>query len=130
MQDTLSASCALYLHFADALQAFANHEVTVREQMKSIRTREERLDELRRRRKSLLSDADNAEKKLSKMGPDNKNLQIQMDHLNKLREEIRIMDTDIMAEEASLGDYKRSTARTWLGIRSINPPPGRPKTWL
>lgn len=62
--------------------------------MKSIRTREERLDELRRRRKTLSSDADNAERKLSKMGPDNKNLQAQMDHLNKLREEIRIMDTE------------------------------------
>ena len=85
--------------------------------MKSIRTREERLDELRRRRKSLSSEADNAERKLSKMGPDNKNLQGQMDHLNKLREEIRIMDTDIMAEEASLGDYKRSTAKAWLGIK-------------
>lgn len=85
--------------------------------MKSIRTREERLDEQRRRRKSLSSEADNAERKLSKMGPDNKNLQGQMDHLNKLREEIRIMDTDIMAEEASLGDYKRSTAKAWLSIK-------------
>ncbi|TFY52727.1 hypothetical protein EVJ58_g9852, partial [Rhodofomes roseus] len=116
-KDTLSASCALYLHFSDALQAFANHQVNVREQMKSVRTREERLDALRRRRKSLAADADSAEKKLSKMGPDNKNLQTQMDHLNKLREEIRIMDTDIMAEEASLGDYKRSTSKAWMGYK-------------
>lgn len=85
--------------------------------MKSIRTREERLDGLRRRRKALSSDADNAERKLSKMGPDHKNLQVQMDHLNKLREEIRIMGTDIMAEEANLGDYKRVTAKAWLGIK-------------
>ncbi|KAI0725111.1 hypothetical protein C8Q72DRAFT_889146 [Fomitopsis betulina] len=109
--DTLSASCALYLHFADALQAFANHQGA------SIRTREERLDGLRRRRKALSSDADNAERKLSKMGPDHKNLQVQMDHFNKLRGEIRIMGTDIMAEEANLGDYKRVTAKAWLGIK-------------
>ncbi|KZT71189.1 hypothetical protein DAEQUDRAFT_688159 [Daedalea quercina L-15889] len=115
--DTLTASCALYLHFSDALQVLANHEVTVREHMKSVRTREERLDDLRRRRKSLASEADSAEKKLSKMGPDNRNLQTQIDHLNKLREDIRIMDTDIMVEEASLGDYKRSTSRAWLGYK-------------
>ncbi|KAH9918048.1 Eisosome component PIL1-domain-containing protein [Fomitopsis serialis] len=115
--DTLSASCALYLHFSDALQVFANHHGSVREQMKSVRTREERLDELRRRRKSLAAEAESAEKKLSKMGPDSKNLQTQMDHLNKLREEIRIMDTDIMAEEASLSDYKRSTSKAWLGYK-------------
>lgn len=115
--DVLTASCTLFLHFAEALANYANHEIPVREHMKSIRTREERLDDLRRRRKSLHSDADSAEKKLGKMSPDNKNLQVQTDLLNKLRDEIHIMDADIMAEEASLGDYKRTSAKAWMGLK-------------
>ncbi|KAI0929537.1 hypothetical protein AcV7_005370 [Taiwanofungus camphoratus] len=115
--DILSASSALYLHFSAALSAFSTHELSVREQMKSVRTREESLDALRRRRKSLASDAESAERKLSKMNPDHKNLQAQTDLLNKLREDIRVMDTEIMAEEASLGDFKRSSAKTWMGLK-------------
>ena len=85
--------------------------------MKSIRAREEHLDDLRRRRKELSSNTDNTERKLSKMGADNKNLLAQKNHLRQLREEIRILDTDIMEKNASLRDYKRSTAKAWLGIK-------------
>ena len=83
--------------------------------MKAVRTREENLDELKRRRRSVISDADSAERKLSKMSPENKNLQQQTDLLNRLRDEIRGMDAEIMAEEASLGDFKRSSVRAWMG---------------
>ena len=75
------ASNALLLHFAAALSTFANHEGTIREQMKAVRTREENLDELKRRRKSIFTDAEAAERKLSKMNPENKNLQQQTDIL-------------------------------------------------
>ncbi|KZT02798.1 uncharacterized protein LAESUDRAFT_705438 [Laetiporus sulphureus 93-53] len=115
--DTLTMSCVLYQHFAEALKNYAGHEVSVREHMKAVRSREERLDELRRHRKSVVSEADSAERKLSKMNPDSKNLQAQTDHLNKLRDEIRIIDMDIMAEEASLSDFKRSTAKIWMGLK-------------
>lgn len=114
-QDTLIASNALLLHFASALSVFANHEGAIREMMKAIRTREEELDELKRSRKSVISDADAAERKLSKMNPDNKNLQQQTDLLNRLRDEIRQMDADIMQEEANLGDFKRESVRMWMG---------------
>ncbi|KAI0746842.1 hypothetical protein C8Q80DRAFT_1104754 [Daedaleopsis nitida] len=113
--DTLIASNAILLHFASALSALANHEGAIRDQMKAVRTREENLDELKRRRKSVISDADGAERKLSKMSPENKNLQQQSDLLNRLRDEIRQMDAEIMAEEANLGDFKRSSVRTWMG---------------
>ncbi|EJF63738.1 hypothetical protein DICSQDRAFT_134340 [Dichomitus squalens LYAD-421 SS1] len=113
--DTLTASNALLVHFSSALSVYASHEGTIREQMKAIRTREENLDELKRRRKSVFSDAEAAERKLSKMNPENKNLQQQTDHLNRLREDIRQMDADITAEEANLGDFKRSTVRAWMG---------------
>ena len=108
------ASNALLMHFTAAVSAFANHEITIREQMKAVRTREENLDELKRRRRSVFSDAESAERKLSKMNPENKNLQQQTELLNRLRDEIRTMDADIMAEEANLGDFKRSSVRSWM----------------
>ncbi|EPS94308.1 hypothetical protein FOMPIDRAFT_1055180 [Fomitopsis schrenkii] len=81
-----------------------------------MRTSKEHVDAPWRCRKSLSSDADYAERKLSKMGPDNKNLQAQMDHTNNLRRD-PILGMDIIsAEEVNLGDYKRPTAKMWLAI--------------
>ncbi|KAI0777735.1 hypothetical protein BD413DRAFT_468189 [Trametes elegans] len=117
LTDTLGASTTLLLYFSSALATFANHESMVREHMKSVRSREESLDELKRRRRSVFNDAEAAERKLSKMNPENKNLQQQTDLLNRLRDEIRTMDTDIMTEEARLGDYKRACARNWMGLK-------------
>ncbi|KAI0674363.1 hypothetical protein C8Q78DRAFT_967073 [Trametes maxima] len=117
LADTLSASTMLLLHFSTALGAFATHEAAVREHMKAVRSREEALDEMKRRRKSVFSDAEAAERKLSKMNPENKNLQQQTELLNRLREEIRDMDTQIMNEEAGLGDFKRVSARNWMGLK-------------
>ncbi|KAH9896925.1 hypothetical protein C8Q73DRAFT_664591 [Cubamyces lactineus] len=117
LADTLTASTTLLLHFSSALAAFASHEIAVREHMKAVRSREEALDEMKRRRKSVFNDAEAAERKLSKMNPDNKNLQQQTDLLNRLRDEIRAMDTDIMTEEARLGDFKRTSARNWMGLK-------------
>ena len=89
----------------------------MREYLKSIRTREENLDELKRRRKAVSSKADAAEKKLSKMSSEHKNLHLQTDSLNVLRAEIRSLDSEIMSEEASLGDFKRTTTRQWMGLK-------------
>jgi DNA repair exonuclease SbcCD ATPase subunit len=113
----LNASTALLLHYASALTRFSIHEANVREQMKSVRTREENLDELKRRRKGLVNKADTADKKLSRMSAENKNFQSQADSLNKLREEIRSMDTEVMNEEASLGDFKRATTKHWMATK-------------
>ena len=115
LQDTLTSCNALLTHWVNALTGFATHEASVRELMKAVRSREENLEELRRKRKSLQSNADSADRKLSKMSADNKNFQAQADALNKLRDEIRAMDTEIMTEEASLGDFKRSSVRAWMG---------------
>ena len=71
---------------------------------------------MHRRRKTLHSKADSAEKKLNKMGPDSKNLRQQTDLLTGLREQIRTIDTEILNEEASLGDWKRIKAREWMGV--------------
>ena len=85
--------------------------------MKSIRTKEEALDDLKRRRKAVVSRADSAEKKLNKMGPEHKNLAMQTEQLNRLRDEIRGMDFDIMRDEAELGDAKRTLCKAWMALK-------------
>lgn len=85
--------------------------------MKAIRTREEALDELKRRRKSVGAKAEAADKRLSKMSPEHKSLQMQTDTLNKLRDEMRALDTEIMSEEARLGDFKRTATRAFMGLK-------------
>ncbi|KAJ3827812.1 hypothetical protein F5880DRAFT_1699068 [Lentinula raphanica] len=116
-QDTLSASTNLLTQYAAALSNYASHEHAIRDHMKGIRSREEALDELKRRRKALISKADAAEKKLSKMSPEHKNLGMQTETLNRLRDEIRSMDSEIMSDEASLSDYKRAKTKSWMGLK-------------
>ena len=89
----------------------------MRDQLKAIRTKEESLEDLKRRRRAVLKKADDADKKLSKMSPEHKNLQMQSDTLARLQSEIRTMDSDIMTEEAALGDFKRTATRMWMGLK-------------
>ncbi|CAL1716019.1 unnamed protein product [Somion occarium] len=117
LADISTGAEALLVHFTSALSRYAYLEESIREQMKAIRTREEQLDDLKRRRKVVASKADAAERKLSRMNPENKNLQSQSDALTKLRDEMRIMDTEIMHEEANLGDFKRYAVKTWMGLK-------------
>ncbi len=51
------------------------------------------------------------------MGPEHKNLMQQTDQLNRLREEIRGLDGDIMRDEAAIGDFKRAATRAWMGLK-------------
>ena len=104
-------------HFAAAISTYSSLHHTVRDSMKSVRTREEALDDLRRRRRRVGVSAEAAEKKLNKMSPEHKNLGVQTDLLNRLREEMRAMDGEIVREEAELGDYKRKCARDWMGFK-------------
>ncbi|KIM38523.1 hypothetical protein M413DRAFT_447754 [Hebeloma cylindrosporum] len=115
--DILSASTTLLNQFSAALSQYAAHGHVMRDQLKAIRTREEGLDDLKRRRRTLVRKAEDAEKKLSRMNPENKNLNMQPDLLNRLRDEIRSMDSDIMSEEAALGDFKRTATRMWMGLK-------------
>ncbi|KAG1813601.1 uncharacterized protein BJ212DRAFT_1482503 [Suillus subaureus] len=112
--DILSASTTLLVNFAAALSAYASTHHGIRDTMKSVRTREEALDDLRRRRRRVGASADSAEKKLSKMSPEHKNLAAQSDALNRLREEMRAIDCEIVREEAELGDFKRKCAKSWM----------------
>lgn len=89
----------------------------MRDLLKTIRSREEALDELRRRRRSVMAKADSAEKKLAKMGPEHKNAGVQTGVLHELKAEIRTLDRDILVEEGSLSDAKRVLTRTWMGMK-------------
>lgn len=70
LQDVLTASTTLLGYVASALAQLALHEASIREHMKAVRTYEESLDELRKRRKAVSAKADAAERKLSKMSPE------------------------------------------------------------
>ncbi|THH16885.1 hypothetical protein EW146_g3814 [Bondarzewia mesenterica] len=115
--DTLSASTALLSHISSALSKLASHEQSIRDHMKSVRTAEENLEELKRRRRALASKADSAEKKLNKMSPEHKNMQAQSELLNGFRDEIRAIDSQIMSDEARLGDLKRSASKSWMTLK-------------
>ena len=116
-QGILGASTSILNHFSSALSQYAAHGHSMREQLKAIRTREESLDDLERRRRSILRKAEDADKKLSKMSPDNKYYTMQGETLNRLQDDIRSLDKDIMTEEASLDKFKRSATKVWMGLK-------------
>ncbi|KAG1874913.1 hypothetical protein F4604DRAFT_1762928 [Suillus subluteus] len=114
LADILGTSTTLLVNFAAALSAYASTHHGIRDTMKSVRTREEALDDLRRRRRRVGASADSAEKKLNKMSPEHKNLTAQTDALNRLREEMRAIDGEIVREETELSDFKRKCAKSWM----------------
>lgn len=89
----------------------------MRDHLKAIRTREESLDDLERRRRSILRKAEEADKKLSKMSPENKYFTTQTETLNYLRDDIQTLNSDIMSEEAALDKFKRSATKIWMGLK-------------
>ncbi|KAG9036812.1 hypothetical protein FRB95_007910 [Tulasnella sp. JGI-2019a] len=115
--DILSASREILTCVSSSLLQFAGHEAAIRVHMKAVRTREENLDAMRKQRKAVASKAEAAEKKLSKMSSEHKQLAMQTDLLNRLRDEIRQLDSDIMLEEARLSDYKRQTTKDWMALK-------------
>ena len=116
-QDTLGASTRLLLEFSSSLKQFAGHERVIREHMKSIRTQEERLDQLKNRRKGVASKADAAERKLNRMETGHKDTAAQSTLLEGLRNSMRELDSDIMIGEAKLGDLKRTSAKVWMSLK-------------
>ena len=85
--------------------------------MKAIRTREESLDAIKRKRRDVANKADSAEKKLAKMSGEHKGLQAQTELLQRLRDEMRSLDGEILHEEADVQDFKRKAARNFLLLK-------------
>ena len=84
--------------------------------MKAVRTHEEKLDQLRHRRKGVATKADAAERKLTKMDAGH-NRAAQSSLLEGLRNSIRELDSEIMTGEAKLGDLKRTLAQVWMTLK-------------
>ncbi|KAJ8689976.1 hypothetical protein PTI98_012823 [Pleurotus ostreatus] len=115
--DTLTSCTTLLIAVSNSIATYASAHNVIRASMKSIRSAEETLDELKRRRRALYVKAESAERKLSKMSPENKSLQVQTDLLNRLRGEIRVVEGEILEGESRLGDDKRRSVRMWMGVK-------------
>jgi len=117
LSDTLTASHTLLFQFCSGIQQVVQHEEAVRGYLKAIRSKEEALDELRKQRRATAAKEDSADRKLAKMGPEHKNLAAQTQLLTNLRQEIRTLDSQIMTDETALGDFKRSTTKTFMALK-------------
>ncbi|KAK8854570.1 hypothetical protein IAR55_003309 [Kwoniella newhampshirensis] len=117
MQDILTQSSTLLGQLTTALNVFASHQANMRTCLKRIRDREEQLAEMRSRRRNTGAKADTAERKLAKMGPENKGLPQQTELLERLRAEMRSLDQDIMTEETKIGDFKRQILKEALSLK-------------
>jgi isopenicillin N synthase-like dioxygenase len=105
LSDVFSASSVLLRHLSSAMQRFGEHEASIRGHYKSIRTKDEEFEELKKRRRAVGRNAETAERKLQKMGPENKNLPSQTELLERLREEMRQVGNRVIALIAArLGD--------------------------
>ncbi|WWC71314.1 uncharacterized protein I206_105268 [Kwoniella pini CBS 10737] len=117
LQDILTQSSNLLGQLTTALNIFASHQGNMRSCLKRIREREELLTDLRGRRRNTGNKADQAERKLAKMGPENKQLPQQTELLEKLRLDMRNMDQDIVTEETKIGDFKRQVIKEALSLK-------------
>ncbi|SPO30494.1 related to LSP1 - primary component of eisosomes [Ustilago trichophora] len=118
LNDVVGKVSLLYDHYAASQNRLNSHLSTVRLHFKSIRTREEALADLKSRKRSLGSDIEKVEKKLAKMGPENKELMKVTAQLKEMRGEMEGLHIEVINEEAAIGDFKRRTAREALGIKS------------
>lgn len=104
-------------HYTTSQVRFNAHLSTIRQHFKSVRTREESLADLKSRKRSLGTKIEGAEKKLAKMGPENKELMKTTALLKELRGEMEGLRVEVQAEEAAIGDFKRRTAKEAMGIK-------------
>jgi hypothetical protein len=117
LADVTTHASIILSHLSTGCSKFSAHQGDQRVLWKAVRTREEELIELQKRRRNTYARAEKEEKKLAKMGQENKNLHAQTELLSSLRDQIRHMDTDIVMEEAKIGDFKRRSTKEALGIK-------------
>ncbi|GAC94283.1 hypothetical protein PHSY_001854 [Pseudozyma hubeiensis SY62] len=118
LNDVAGKVSLLYDHYAASQNRLNSHLATVRLHFKSIRTREEALANLKSRKRSLGADIEKVERKLAKMGPENKELMKVTAQLKEMRAEMQGLHIEVMNEDAAIGDFKRRTVKEALGIKS------------
>lgn len=117
LSDVLSKMSLLLDNYSTAHTRLNTHLSTLRLHFKSIRTREEELANLKARKRSLASKIESVEKKLAKMGPENKELMKTTSTLKEYRSEMEGLNIELATEEAAIGDFKRRTTKEALGLK-------------
>ncbi|WFD42480.1 hypothetical protein MPSI1_001125 [Malassezia psittaci] len=118
LEDVLPKVALLYEHFGRAQLRFNHFVSTMRLHLKSIRSREEAFAELKGRKRSLASKIEGIERKLAKMGPENKELAKVTSSLREMRSDMEVLRNEVEHEEAGLGDFKRRTIVEALNLKS------------
>ncbi|OJA12723.1 hypothetical protein AZE42_02882 [Rhizopogon vesiculosus] len=117
ISDILSSSRTLLSHFSGALNHYSSIQNVVRDNLKAVRTREEFLVDLRRRRRRAAASVETIRRKLTRMNRENKAFGAQMYALNLAGEDMRDLDAKIAHEESTIGDFKRKCTRNWLTLK-------------
>ncbi|WFC93791.1 hypothetical protein MBRA1_000414 [Malassezia brasiliensis] len=118
LEDVLPKVALLYEHFSKAELRFNYFVSTMRLHLKSIRSREEAYAELKSRKRTLASKIESVERKLAKMGPENKELARVTSSLREMRSDMEVLRHEMEHEEAALGDFKRRTIVEALNLKS------------
>ena len=118
LEDVLPKVALLYEHFSKAELRFNYFVSTMRLHLKSIRSREEAYAELKARKRTLASKIEGVERKLAKMGPENKELARVTSSLREMRSDMEVLRNEMEHEEAALGDFKRRTIVEALNLKS------------
>lgn len=117
--DVLSKWASLLEAFPNALESLNQHlQINVRPDYKRIRTKEEQLIDLKAKFRNLTARIESVEKKLAKMGPENKELPKTTQLLSDLRTESSAMQLQLAQDSASLEDFKRSAMHSALGNKA------------
>lgn len=117
LSDILSSSRTLLAHFSGALNRYSSIQNVVRDNMKAVRTREESLDDLKRRRRRTATSVESIKKKLTRMNQETKAFGAQMDALNISCEDMRNLDAKIAHEQSTIVAFKRKCTKNWLTLK-------------
>ena len=99
------------------MSQYAEHGHSIRRQLKTIRTRTESLHNLKRDQRHAQRKAEDADKHLRSLDPNNIVFAAQAEARNSLWKEVCEMNLEIKAEEAALGDFKRTATKIWMGLK-------------
>lgn len=117
LSDILSSSRTLLTHFSGALSRYSSIQNVIRDNMKAVRTREESLDDLQRRRRRTAASVESIKKKLTRMNQETKAFSAQMDALDISCEEMRNLDAKIAREQSTIVAFKRKCTKNWLTLK-------------
>lgn len=117
-EDILPKVALLYENFSKAQLRLNYFVSTMRLHLKSIRSREEAYAEMKARKRNLASKIEGVERKLARMGPENKDLAKVTSNLREMRSDMEVLRNEMVHEEAALGDFKRRTVVEALNLKS------------